>query len=197
MPQFDEIDLEILQLLIDDARRPYSEIANHVGLSPPAVSDRVERLVDAGVIRQFTLDVDRSDLVDGIRVLVDVCPESGATDHVRDGLRAIDDVEHVFVAADGSVVAHAYVTDGDIRGAIGAAIDRSRVRDLDVRLLSESDWTPEVGAAGFGVECTECGDELSGGSRSARVDDELRHFCDESCKERHEDRVEQVSEEAT
>src|SRR6056297_548491 len=110
MTEFDEIDLEILQLLVADARRPYSEIADHVGLSPPAVSDRVERLVDAGVIKRFTLDVDRSDLVDGVRVVCEICPDPGATDAVRDGLVALDDVEHVFVTADGGVVAHALVT---------------------------------------------------------------------------------------
>ena len=194
MTEFDEIDLEILQLLIADARRPYSEIADHVGLSPPAVSDRVERLVDAGVIKRFTLDVDRSDLVDGVRVVCEIRPDPGATDAVRDGLAALDDVEHVFVTADGGIVAHALVTDGEIRSAIANAIDLSRVRDLDVRLLSESIWTPEVGAAGFGVECSECGSPLTGGGSSARIDGELRHFCDDGCRERHDDRVDPVSE---
>jgi DNA-binding Lrp family transcriptional regulator len=44
MRDLDETDLEILQLLLSDARRPYSDIAETVGLSAPAVSDRVSRL---------------------------------------------------------------------------------------------------------------------------------------------------------
>ena len=194
MPDFDEIDLEILQLLVADARRPYSEIADHVGLSPPAVSDRVERLVDAGVIKRFTLDVDRGRLVDGVRVLLEVHPDPGATDDVRTGLHGLDDVEHVFVTAEGTIVAHALVTGGAIRSTVGEGIDLSRVRELNVRLLSETDWTPEVSASGFGVDCAECGDQLPGASRSARIDGELRHFCDETCRDSYRDRVEGVSE---
>lgn len=51
----DDIDKQILDLLNDDARRPYSEIADKVGVSPPTVSDRVERLQEKGVIDQFTI----------------------------------------------------------------------------------------------------------------------------------------------
>ncbi len=195
MPDFDEIDLEILQLLVADARRPYSEIADHVGLSPPAVSDRVERLVDGGVIKRFTLDVDRSQLVDGVRVLLEITPEADATESIRDGLHGLDDVEHVFVTAEGTVVAHAMVSGGAIRPTIAEGIDLSAVRSLEVKLLSESDWTPEVSASGFGVECAECGTALTGASRSARIGGDLEHFCGDACRDRYEDRVEPVSEE--
>lgn len=197
MPEFDEIDLEILQLLVADARRPYSEIADHVGLSPPAVSDRVERLVDAGVIKRFTLDVDSSKLVDGVRVLVELHPEADAIDAVRGGLHGLDEVEHVFVTAEGTVVAHALVRDKSVRETLTDGIDLSAVRELDVDLLSETDWTPEVSASGFGVECAECGAALTGASRSARYEGDLRHFCGEDCRRRFEDRREQVGEEAT
>jgi len=197
MPEFDEIDLEILQLLVADARRPYSEIADHVGLSPPAVSDRVERLVDAGVIKRFTLDVDSSKLVDGVRVLVELHPEPGAVESVREGLQALDEVEHVFVTADGTVVAHALAAGDAVRETLAKGIDIAAIQQLDVHLLSDTDWTPEVSASGFGVECAECGAALTGASRSARYDGELRHFCGDDCRRRFEDRREQVSEEAT
>ncbi len=39
MRDLDETDLEILQLLMSNARRPYSDIADIVSLSAPAVSD--------------------------------------------------------------------------------------------------------------------------------------------------------------
>ena len=49
MVDLDETDLDILSLLADDARRPYSDIGDVVGLSGPAVSDRVAGLREAGV----------------------------------------------------------------------------------------------------------------------------------------------------
>lgn len=51
MSKLDQKDIEILQLLQEDARRPYSEIANKVDLSPPTISDRVERLKEHGVVK--------------------------------------------------------------------------------------------------------------------------------------------------
>ncbi|WP_245180805.1 Lrp/AsnC family transcriptional regulator [Haloarcula amylovorans] len=66
MRDLDETDLEILQLLMSNARRPYSDIADIVGLSAPAVSDRVARLQEMGIINRFTLDVDGSQLRKGI-----------------------------------------------------------------------------------------------------------------------------------
>ena len=44
MRELDETDVQILSLLAEDARRPYSDIGETVGLSGPAVSDRVTRL---------------------------------------------------------------------------------------------------------------------------------------------------------
>ena len=43
MRGIDDTDREILRLLTDDARRPCRDIADAVGLSPPAVADRIAR----------------------------------------------------------------------------------------------------------------------------------------------------------
>ena len=60
MSDLDGTDLETLELLMSYSRRPWSEIAEVVDLSPPALPDRVERLQEIGVIRRFTVDIDRS-----------------------------------------------------------------------------------------------------------------------------------------
>ncbi|MFC6754168.1 Lrp/AsnC family transcriptional regulator, partial [Halorubrum tibetense] len=76
MRTLDETDREILRLLLADARRPFSDIAERVDLSAPAVSDRVDRLREAGVIEGFTLRVDADGLSTGVEALVtlDVAP---------------------------------------------------------------------------------------------------------------------------
>ena len=51
----DELDREILSVLRRDARTPYTEIAERVGTSEGTVRNRVERLVDDGVIERFTV----------------------------------------------------------------------------------------------------------------------------------------------
>ena len=54
----DEINRTILRALADDPRQPTAELARRVGLSAPAVRERVGRLERAGVIRGYRLDID-------------------------------------------------------------------------------------------------------------------------------------------
>jgi Lrp/AsnC family transcriptional regulator for asnA, asnC and gidA len=50
-PLLDEISLRIIRELQDDGRRPFTAIARTVGLSEAAVRQRVQRLLDAGVMQ--------------------------------------------------------------------------------------------------------------------------------------------------
>ena len=92
MRDIDDTDRELIRLLLADARRPYSELAEEVGLSPPAVSDRVDRLRELGVIERFTLDLDRSRLQAGTRLLVTLEVEPGGTGTVREELAGLEGV---------------------------------------------------------------------------------------------------------
>lgn len=47
----DEISKRIIDLLQSDGRKPYVSIANEVGLSEGAVRQRVQRLLDAGMMQ--------------------------------------------------------------------------------------------------------------------------------------------------
>jgi DNA-binding Lrp family transcriptional regulator len=51
----DELDREILNTLRRDARTPYTEIAEQVGTSEGTVRNRVEGMVEDGVIERFTV----------------------------------------------------------------------------------------------------------------------------------------------
>jgi DNA-binding Lrp family transcriptional regulator len=51
----DDLDREILTILRRDSRTPYTEIADRVGTSEGTVRNRVERLIDEGVIERFTV----------------------------------------------------------------------------------------------------------------------------------------------
>lgn len=52
----DDIDEKILDLLEENARITYVEIGNSVGLSEGAVRNRVQALVNSGVIKRFTIE---------------------------------------------------------------------------------------------------------------------------------------------
>jgi Lrp/AsnC family leucine-responsive transcriptional regulator len=54
----DDLDRQILALLAQDARRPYDDIGQRVGLSPPAVKRRIDKLRASGALLGFTTVVD-------------------------------------------------------------------------------------------------------------------------------------------
>jgi Lrp/AsnC family leucine-responsive transcriptional regulator len=56
--QIDEIDLQLLAELQEDARVSNAELGRRVGLSAPAVAERVARLVDSGAITGFHAAID-------------------------------------------------------------------------------------------------------------------------------------------
>jgi Lrp/AsnC family transcriptional regulator, leucine-responsive regulatory protein len=54
----DTTDIELLQQLEIDARLSLAELGRRVGLSPPAVADRLERLEETGVIGAYRAEID-------------------------------------------------------------------------------------------------------------------------------------------
>jgi DNA-binding Lrp family transcriptional regulator len=55
---FDELDRRIVAALVEDGRATYADIGATVGLSPPAVKRRVDRLRASGAVVGFSAIVD-------------------------------------------------------------------------------------------------------------------------------------------
>ncbi len=58
----DAINLKILREMQKDARQSFAELGRRVGLSLPAVAERVRKLEDAGIIRGYHAEVDATRL---------------------------------------------------------------------------------------------------------------------------------------
>lgn len=54
----DDVNLRLLELLQQDPRLTMAELARRVGMSAPAVTERVQRLEQGGVISGYRLEVD-------------------------------------------------------------------------------------------------------------------------------------------
>ena len=58
MRHVDDINLAILDLLQVDGRMSYRDLGQQVGLTAPAVTERVRRLQESGVIKGYRANVD-------------------------------------------------------------------------------------------------------------------------------------------
>jgi Lrp/AsnC family leucine-responsive transcriptional regulator len=54
----DDVNVKLLEHLRQDPRLTMAELARRVGMSAPAVTERVQRLEEQGVIAGYSLDVD-------------------------------------------------------------------------------------------------------------------------------------------
>ena len=66
-PVLDAINLRILHLLSDDPRMSIKGLAASIGMSSPAVAERVQRLQEHGVIQGHRLELDHRQL--GLQVI--------------------------------------------------------------------------------------------------------------------------------
>ncbi|MFI6483658.1 Lrp/AsnC family transcriptional regulator [Nonomuraea sp. NPDC050663] len=73
--ELDALDRRILAELQVDARVSFAELGRRVGLSPPAVSERVQRLEESGVITGYRAEVDPRALGFPVTVMVRIRPE--------------------------------------------------------------------------------------------------------------------------
>jgi Lrp/AsnC family leucine-responsive transcriptional regulator len=76
-PVLDDVNRRLLALLEEDPRRSAAQLARLVGMSAPAVRERIARLEETGVIRGYRLDVDPAALGLPVTVWVRVRPGPG------------------------------------------------------------------------------------------------------------------------
>ena len=76
----DRTDYRILNLLQADSRTTLKTIGDQVGLTAPAVSERIRRMEERGVIKRFSVSVDRTLLDCNLTgfILIAIFPEKYA-----------------------------------------------------------------------------------------------------------------------
>lgn len=93
----ERIDRQILDVLEQDGRITWRDLAERVHLSPTAVADRVRRMERVGVIRGYSVRVDPEALGRTVRAVVDV--SLGAGDQVDRFEAALAERKEVVFAA--------------------------------------------------------------------------------------------------
>jgi Lrp/AsnC family transcriptional regulator, leucine-responsive regulatory protein len=85
--EVDDLDLMLLRELAIDARQSQRALARAVGMSPPAIADRLARLERAGAIRGYRVEIDWAAL--GYPVVVYLAVTAGPGTDLSQIIRAI------------------------------------------------------------------------------------------------------------
>ena len=109
-PPIDEIDAELIRHLQLDGRRPYTQLAREVGLSEAAVRQRVQRLLEHGVMQIVAVtDPLQLGLHRQAMILIEV---DGDVREVAAALEQFDEVDYlVLTAGSVDILAEVFVPD--------------------------------------------------------------------------------------
>ena len=81
----DQVDRDILEILQKDGRSSASFIADEIGMSVPAVADRIKKLQESGVIKGFTTLLNHRKVGLDVSAFITVISESSS--HYSDVVR--------------------------------------------------------------------------------------------------------------
>ncbi len=95
--QLDAVSKAIIEQLQQDGRRSYAAIGKVVGLSEAAVRQRVQRLIDSGVM-QVVAVTDPLELGFARQAMIGIRTQ-GQLDRIADVLAAMDEVDYVVITA--------------------------------------------------------------------------------------------------
>jgi DNA-binding Lrp family transcriptional regulator len=73
----DETDVKILKKLLSDARMSYRKVAEEIGVSPPTVLARVEKLEGDGIIRSYSTLLDHEKLGYDLTAIIEITATKG------------------------------------------------------------------------------------------------------------------------
>ena len=130
----DALDRDILDVLRRDARTPYTEIADEVGTSEGTVRNRVDRLVDDGVIERFTVATHTGNVKAMIEIGVDVAVDTAGISERMADWESVDFVWQVSGEEDLVLIVDAADTRG-VNDLITRAREQEEVISTKTRLI--------------------------------------------------------------
>lgn len=136
----DEKDRKILEMLQENARTPYTEIALSLNISEGTVRKRVLKMEEQGIIRKYTVDVDPKFLGCNTRVLLGMDVEPKYFLSAARELSKLDCVKWVYTSTgDHSIMAEIWAeSTTDLDRMISEKISKIKgVTDLCPAILME------------------------------------------------------------
>lgn len=92
MTKIDKVNWQILEELQKNARTPLTEISKRVGISAPAVSERIQKMEDAGIISGYKAELDMDKLGYSLGVYISIKIRFGLVKKFQDLIPSIPEI---------------------------------------------------------------------------------------------------------
>jgi Lrp/AsnC family leucine-responsive transcriptional regulator len=144
----DAIDHKILAELQSNARLPFAELGRRVALSTPAVTERVRRMEDAGIILQYVARVDPVKVGLPLRAFIKITVPGDRLPHFKNLAQRVPEVRecHRVTGAE-SYILQVAVRDLPHLEAVIDSLTPYVATNTSMILASPVPWNPVVPAA--------------------------------------------------
>ncbi len=92
----DDNDKTIIEMLQKNARSSLRDIAKVVDMSPSSIRNRIEKLLERGFIKRFTIDVDYRKMGFEIQVIVLITSRPGSSESLYKALHSFDQISQIY-----------------------------------------------------------------------------------------------------
>ncbi len=185
MVELDNLDIKILTHLQDNSRKSFQEIAKSCLTSVPTVKSRVDRLLELGVIRKFTIDIDNSKLGISEAILL-VNAKPSAINKITEELLGQEEVKELYVTSDSEVAIVSRVA-GDMQRILSiqdriSLTDVNNIRVITVKSPFRKDTTIPLASTSITLTCAYCNRKVTGDAVRKKFDDKDYFFCCTTCQ---------------
>ncbi|HEY9206125.1 MAG TPA: winged helix-turn-helix transcriptional regulator [Candidatus Methanoperedens sp.] len=195
MVELDNLDVKILTHLLDDSRKSFQEIAKQCLTSVPTVKSRVDRLIELGVIRKFTLDIDFGKLGISEAILI-INAKPHAVNTIAEMLKGLDEVTELYVTTDSDAAIIARLS-GNMQRLLSIQDridlnDVNNIRVIPVKNASRRDTVP-LASSSIAISCAYCDKKVTEGAVRKKLDDKDYFFCCTTCLGAFEEKYRKIS----
>lgn len=142
----DEKDKKILEILKKDSRKTFKEIGAEIGLTDVAAKNRVKKLIDKGILREFTVRVNPEKIGYSILTTIGIQVDPNHIDEVIERIMGFEEFYSIWKVsgAHNLHVRGAFRDNSHMNSVIEDALSAEGVRGYHLSTLSEElkhEWT--------------------------------------------------------
>lgn len=192
MNPIDKKDIILLNELLKDGRITYSELAEKVDLSVPAVIARVEKLIKKKIIENFTIDIDYSLITQGSNNIILLRVIFDNIDGIAQELNTHKFMKKVYLTTgEYNIVVHTHnLIDSQKKSLIDWLKQQAYIEKMNI--LHVYDYLKEDKAMEISepnnvkLICDYCKREFSGDVFTKIINKRKRYFCCNTCLSEYE-----------
>lgn len=101
MIKLNDTDEKLIKVLLEESRKPFNDIADELGLSIITVRKRIQRLIDEGIIKKFTIALNPELFANKVTSMVTIHPAAHRQNEIISKIAEMKEVEEAYLMTGG------------------------------------------------------------------------------------------------